>query len=81
MTTITIHLSHDPDIVDDVINSYPSINIDLNSSPYKTPITGPKSSLVPFLLDYYYWDHDMVTLNHNQITQPDIYAYLRSQHN
>ena len=79
--TIIIHISHSTDNINDIINDYPDFNIDLNSIEYKTPITAPKSSLIPFLLDYYYWEHDMVTLNHNQITQSDIDYYIRSLHN
>lgn len=81
LTTITIHHTHDPDVINETLIDNPDFQIDLNSSPYKTPITAPKRSLIPFLLDYYYWDHDQVTLNHPQIIQSDIDSYIRSKMN
>lgn len=78
-TTITIHISHDTHIIDDILNDHPDLQIDLKSNPFKTPVTGPKQSIIPFLLDYYYDDDDQVTLNHPQITQSDIDSYYRSK--
>lgn len=80
-TTITIHISHDNHIIDQILNDNPDLQIDLKSNPYKTLITGPKQSIIPFLLDYYYDDDDQVTLNHSQVTQSDINAYFRSKRN
>ena len=76
MVTVLLHISHDQDNILDILDEYPNLTIDLNSEPQRTPITGPKSSLIPLLLDYYYWDHDSVTSNHPQITQSDIDGYM-----
>ena len=81
LTTITIHHTHDPDVINETLTDNPDFQIDLNSIPYKTPITAPKRSLIPFLLDYYYWEHDQITLNHPQISQSDIDDYIRSKMN
>ncbi len=80
MTTIEIYISHDSDVIDLIRNEYPLLTVNLDSNPYRTPITGPKSALVPFLLDYYYWENDYVMINHPQIVQSDIDSYLRSRH-
>jgi hypothetical protein len=76
MTTIFIHLSHDDDIINETLNDHPDFTIDLNSNPHQTPITAPKTSLIPFLLAYYYDETADIILNHPQITQSDIDLYL-----
>ena len=76
MTTIIIHISHDEDNINDILNDHPDFTIYLNSNPLRTPITAPKSSLIPFLLAYYYDENNDIILNHPQITQSDIDLYL-----
>lgn len=76
LTTITIHISHDTDIINLILTNYPDFQINLNSNPYETPITASKNSLIPFLLDYYYDNVKQIIVNHPQITQSDIDAYM-----